>query len=84
MICMYVCECMFVVHVHMQMYNQLLFYTTGSEVEDDDEDDDDQDSIDYIDSDDGAAQSKKVRPFSFSHLKELILFTMGITTFCVN
>ncbi|XP_063604355.1 1-phosphatidylinositol 4,5-bisphosphate phosphodiesterase eta-2-like [Penaeus indicus] len=31
----------------------------GSEVEDDDEDDDDQDSIDYIDSDDGAAQSKK-------------------------
>ncbi|XP_037793332.1 1-phosphatidylinositol 4,5-bisphosphate phosphodiesterase delta-4-like [Penaeus monodon] len=32
----------------------------GSEVEDDDEDDDDQDSIDYIDSDDGAAQSKKL------------------------
>lgn len=34
--------------------------STGNEVESDD-DDDDQDTIDYIDSDDGASQSKKVR-----------------------
>ncbi|XP_042209037.1 1-phosphatidylinositol 4,5-bisphosphate phosphodiesterase delta-4-like isoform X3 [Homarus americanus] len=32
----------------------------GSEVESDDDDDDDQDTIDYIDSDDGAAQTKKL------------------------
>ena len=32
---------------------------SGTEIEDDDEDDD-QDNIDYIDSDDGASQTKKV------------------------
>ncbi|XP_042209036.1 1-phosphatidylinositol 4,5-bisphosphate phosphodiesterase delta-4-like isoform X2 [Homarus americanus] len=39
----------------------------GSEVESDDDDDDDQDTIDYIDSDDGAAQTKK--DFFTPHLK---------------
>lgn len=60
------------------------FDIIGSEVEDDDEDDDDQDSIDYIDSDDGAAQSKKVR-FCFPQLcKEPCTFHYGNHTFFCN
>ena len=45
---------------------------TGDEIEDDDEDDD-QENIDYIDSDDGAAQTKKVRQKIFMFKIYIIL-----------